>query len=102
MAIININDDVFDMAMSLQIHRIAKKMTKKALAKASGIETATLSNWESGVHKVNVNAIPGLCKGLGITPNELFGFVAEKKESFDFEGDKPTLNPALRMVAKSG
>ena len=47
-------------------------MEQKALAEAVGITANSISNWETGRSRPDVNLLPAICKALNITFYELF------------------------------
>ena len=63
-----------------QIHLYREKigMEQKALAKALGITSNSVSNWETGRARPDVNLLPAICKTLGITLYDLFDIPAPK------------------------
>ena len=63
-----------------QIHLFREKigMEQKALAKALGITSNSISNWETGRARPDVNLLPAICKTLHITLYDLFDIPAPK------------------------
>lgn len=57
----------------IRFYRERAGMEQKALAEAVGITGNTVSNWENGRARPDINLIPDLCRVLDITLYELFG-----------------------------
>lgn len=53
-------------------YREIRGIEQKALAKAIGITANSISNWETGRSRPDVNLLPAICKALNITFYELF------------------------------
>ena len=53
--------------------REKKDMEQKALALAVGVTANSVSNWENGRSRPDINLIPAICRVLEISPYELFG-----------------------------
>ena len=53
-------------------YREALGMEQKALAEQIGITKNSVSNWENGRSRPDVNLLPGICKALNITLYDLF------------------------------
>lgn len=54
--------------------RKSKNMTQKELAKRLGVSHNTISDWESGKHKPDIDNIMLLCKVLEVDVNYMFGW----------------------------
>ena len=54
--------------------RKSKNMTQKELAKWLGVSHNTISDWESGKHKPDIDNIMLLCKVLEVDVNYMFGW----------------------------
>ena len=48
-------------------------MEQKALARLIGVTPNSISNWETGRSRPDVNLLPGICEALNITFYDLFG-----------------------------
>ena len=57
----------------IRFYREKKGIEQKALAKAVGVTANSVSNWENGRSRPDVNLLPGICSCLGISLYELFG-----------------------------
>ena len=57
--------------------RKAKGMTQNDAAKATGIKSTTISNWENGVSRPDVDSLVILCKVYEVTPNDLLEYYYE-------------------------
>lgn len=51
-----------------------RKMTQADLAKQLGKSKNSVSNWESNGNTPDLDTIEKICKILGVTPNQLFGW----------------------------
>ena len=58
---------------SIRKYSELRSMEQRELAKRLGIAANTLSNWENGISKPNLNVLVPICKALGISLYELFG-----------------------------
>lgn len=72
--------------------RKRKKLTQKELAKKVGVSHNTISDWESGNHKPDVDTIMLLCKILEVDANYMLDW-EEKKTSYNI---KNKLKDALK------
>ena len=54
-------------------YRSAKAIEQKAFAAQLGLSANTVSNWERGRARPDVNLLPAICKALDITLYELYG-----------------------------
>lgn len=57
----------------IRFYREKKGIEQKELAKQLGITGNSISNWETGRSRPDINLIPDICQILGISLNELFG-----------------------------
>lgn len=57
--------------------RKASGLTQDDAAKALGTKNTTISNWENGVSRPDVDALSALCKLYGVTPNDLLEYDSE-------------------------
>lgn len=53
---------------------LQKDIKQKAVARAANIPEKQFSNMVNGRKKVDARHILPICRALGITPNELFGY----------------------------
>ncbi len=59
----------------IKILREQRGITQKELASAIGKTETTIRNWEHGRSGLDwFEAVAHLCKALGCTPNDLFGY----------------------------
>lgn len=58
---------------SIRNARVAKGLTQKQLAELIGSKNNSVSNWEHGTHKPDIDTLERLCKVLDISPVELLG-----------------------------
>ena len=58
---------------SIRNARMAKGLTQKQLAELIGSKNNSVSNWEHGTHKPDIDTLERLCKVLDISPVELLG-----------------------------
>ncbi len=56
----------------IRYYREKSGMEQKTLANAVGVLTTTVSNWENGRSRPDINLLPGICKALHITFYDLF------------------------------
>ena len=52
--------------------RLLRGMEQKALAAALGITANSVSNWEQGRSRPDLNLLPGLCRALDVSLYDLF------------------------------
>ena len=57
----------------VRYYRLRAGIEQKVLAEALGITANSVSNWESGRSRPDVNHLPGICKILGISLYDLYG-----------------------------
>lgn len=58
----------------LKMARKAKGLTQDDVAKALGAKNTTISNWENGVSRPDVDSLSALCKLYGVTPNDILEY----------------------------
>ncbi len=81
-----------DFSNNLKYYRLNKGVTQKDLALELGTNNTTLSNWENGISKPDIDTIVKLSNYFGITVDELIfsrNQVKDKQNS-DFEKGKNT------------
>lgn len=73
------SDPRLRMAMGRRVaaRRLALSLTQRDLADAIGCDHTHVSCLEHGVTSPGLAKVPGLCRALAMTPNELFGWHAE-------------------------
>lgn len=54
--------------------RSFKGMTQEELATQIGKSKNVISNWERGDNSPDVECVEKICRALGVTPNQLFGW----------------------------
>ena len=54
--------------------RKRKNLTQKEFAEKIGATHASVSNWESGRSSMPAEFVTNICKVLGTSPNEFFGW----------------------------
>lgn len=57
--------------------RKTKGLTQSQAAVALGIKNTTISNWESGVSRPDVDTLVSLCRLYDVTPNNLLEYYHE-------------------------
>lgn len=57
----------------IRFYREKSGIEQKELAKQLGITGNSISNWETGRSRPDINLIPDICRVLGVSLNELFG-----------------------------
>ena len=60
--------------MRLRTIRTEKKITQDYIAKKMGVNQNTVSQWESGTRRPDIDTLIRLAKVLGCTPNDILGF----------------------------
>lgn len=65
--------DIHVICRNLRHYRELKGMEQRELGAVVGAVGNTVSNWENGYSRPNLDHIPKLCEALGITLYELFG-----------------------------
>ena len=70
------------MALNENIKEARKKnnMTQRQLADAIGVSHNTISDWESGNHKPDIDTLFLLCKVLKVDANYMLDYEQRKKE----------------------
>lgn len=56
----------------IRYYRETRKLEQKALAKQIGVTANTISNWENGRSRPDINLLPGICEALHISLYDLF------------------------------
>lgn len=64
----------------IAFYREKRGMGQKELAVAAGVTANSVSNWENGRSRPDVNLLPSICTALGITLYELFDISDPKPE----------------------
>lgn len=72
-------------AKNIQQFRRQKKMTQKELAKQLGVNNSAVSNWETGVNSIDIDTLFKVCKILGVTANDMYGW-----DNGELTSNKPT------------
>lgn len=62
------------LAGNLRGFRAKKRMTQAELAVASGVNEATIFNYENGTNVPGIDKIVSIAEVLGCTPNDLCGW----------------------------
>lgn len=62
------------MNLNVKLKEARKKvgLTQEDVEKKSGINKKTISNWENGVSRPDVDSVSILCRIYGISPNAVF------------------------------
>jgi transcriptional regulator with XRE-family HTH domain len=68
-----------DLASRVYRRRRHIGLTQAEVADLCGISGETVSRYERGTACPSVDRIPKLCKALGVTPNELFGWPVKEE-----------------------
>lgn len=64
--------------MDLREQREKKQYSQEALAAKIGVTQNTVSQWETGARRPNVDMLVKLARVLGCTPNDILGFEEDK------------------------
>lgn len=59
---------------ALKKARKAKGLTQDDVAQALGTKNTTVSNWENGVSRPDVDTLVSLCRLYGISPNDILEY----------------------------
>ena len=59
---------------ALKKARKAKGLTQDDVAQALGAKNTTVSNWENGVSRPDVDTLVSLCRLYGISPNDILEY----------------------------
>jgi len=59
----------FDHALFRRL-RIERKLSQRDLARAVGVTTMTVKNWDHGRYSPNASVVPALCAAMGLSPSE--------------------------------
>ena len=62
---------------ALKKARKAKGLTQDDVAQALNTKNTTVSNWETGVSRPDVDMLVSLCRLYGITPNDILEYCYE-------------------------
>lgn len=89
----------------IRMYRQQKGITQPQLAQMLGLTKNTVSNWEAGRGRPDINLIPQLCELLDITVSQFFGAAGSARE-LNIEQqrmlrDMSRLSPANRMVLRA-
>ena len=68
------NGSTSTFADRIRYFRTVGNMSQAQLAEILGITKNTISNWESGRRRPELDMVPALCKALSITFDEFYGF----------------------------
>ena len=60
-------------AERIRYYRLAQNLSQPQLADMMHVTRNSISNWEAGRRRPDLEALPSLCKALGITYDEFFG-----------------------------
>lgn len=63
-----------ELASNLRAERARKHMQQEELAKATGLNAATIAGYENGLYVPGADKIYAIAKALDTTPNVLLGF----------------------------
>lgn len=69
--------DAYTLGARLKEFRKAKKLSQKKLADIVGTTKQSFGRWEYGQCFPSTYYVPLLCKVLGVSPNQLFGWEEE-------------------------
>ena len=91
-----INDNISTFAGRIRYFRTLNNMSQVHLSEMLGITKNTISNWESGRRRPELDMVPALCAALGITFDEFYGigeFITseDKKLILRYREQKPPL-----------
>lgn len=67
------NDNISTFAGRIRYFRMLNNMSQVHLSEMLGITKNTISNWESGRRRPELDMVPALCAALGITFDEFYG-----------------------------
>lgn len=88
----------------LKAARKNAKMTQEYVESQTGINSKTISNWENGVSKIDIDSVAVLCRLYGIDPNGLFEWPenaeAENGEDWTVEEESEIENYKAFIRAK--
>lgn len=62
------------MLHKLKWTRKRKNLTQIELSQLIGVPSTSIGNWEGNRTTMPAEVVPKICKELGISPNELFGW----------------------------
>jgi len=54
--------------------RKSANLTQKQVAEKTGIKNTTISNWENGISRPDVDTVAILCKLYNVNPNTIYGW----------------------------
>ena len=81
-----------DFAKNLKKYRKAKNLTQTELGKLLNYGSTAIANYESGRNEPSFDDLLSLCRVLGVTPNDLFGFFSASEDN-SFLQDYKKLSP---------
>ena len=62
-----------DIGPTIRKLRQSRRMTQEELAENLGVTVQTVSRWENGVNCPDLSVLPGLCRILGTSADQLLG-----------------------------
>lgn len=68
-----------NLGKQIKLQRIDKELTQGQLAKAIGVNSYTISDWECNRTEPDINAVRKLCVIFGITSDELLQIETEEQ-----------------------
>lgn len=68
-----------DVNYNIRIFRKFRGLSQKELGQKLNKSTNVISNWENGIHSPDLDTIEDICKILKVSPDELFGWKANKE-----------------------
>ena len=80
-------------------YREQRHIEQKELAKKLGITPNTISNWENGRARPDINLVPGLCDALDVNLYQLYGMAAPAAEKIT--GRERSLLSSFRELSES-
>lgn len=96
---------VSEFSKKLKLFREEKNMSQKVFAEAIGAKNTTVSNWEKGMARPDIDMIVKICEVLSVSPNELFSIPLTQNEYSNLEKQiiaeyrrKPDLQQAVRIL----
>lgn len=87
------------MGVNEQLKEARKRanLTQEDVEKVTGINKKTISNWENGVSRPDVDSLATLCKLYKVNPNLIFQWESEPDDLTEYL-DELRYRPEMRML----
>ena len=94
-----------EFSKQLKLFREKQNMSQKAFAEGIGAKNTTVSNWEKGIARPDIDMIAKICEVLSVSPNDLLSIPLFANDYSNLEKQiiaeyrrKPDLQQAVRIL----